>query len=171
MKVLTDNQNYTAIADAIRTKGISGTFYPSEMPAAINQIVTSDRVKEWTITTTEIQRGNYTLVGFDSFIAENYNRSTAVLTMRSSSGTPLLQTIGAVGFFVGLNFNNDGISSYQLGEWYASPNWVSYAIQVPISEKVNVGGSISLDSSGNMIFHGGDNRILLPSTYTLRLSY
>lgn len=37
-KVITDNQHYSDIADAIRAKGISGAFKPAEMPAAIEQI-------------------------------------------------------------------------------------------------------------------------------------
>ena len=36
--VLTDNQHYSDIADAIRAKGVSGTFLPSEMADAIASI-------------------------------------------------------------------------------------------------------------------------------------
>lgn len=38
-KILTDSSNYPAIAEAIRAKGVEGTFKPSEMPAAIASIV------------------------------------------------------------------------------------------------------------------------------------
>ena len=38
-KVLTDSQHYADIADAIRDKGVEGTFKPSEMPSAIASIV------------------------------------------------------------------------------------------------------------------------------------
>lgn len=37
-KVLTDSKNYEDIADAIRSKGVSGTFKPSEMADAIESI-------------------------------------------------------------------------------------------------------------------------------------
>lgn len=37
-KVLTDSQNYTDIANAIRAKGVTGTFKPSEMASAIESI-------------------------------------------------------------------------------------------------------------------------------------
>lgn len=40
--VLTDNQHYSDIADAIRAKGVSGTFRPSEMATAIASIPSGD---------------------------------------------------------------------------------------------------------------------------------
>lgn len=37
-KIVTDSQNYSDIADAIRAKGVSGTFKPNEMADAIESI-------------------------------------------------------------------------------------------------------------------------------------
>lgn len=38
MVSITDSQNYTNIANAIRGKGVTGSFKPSEMPSAIGSI-------------------------------------------------------------------------------------------------------------------------------------
>lgn len=52
-KVVTDSKHYTDIAEAIRGKGVEGSFKPSEMAAAIEEILSGGIIPSGSIILTE----------------------------------------------------------------------------------------------------------------------
>lgn len=56
-KIVTDSKNYSDIADAIRAKGISGTFKPNEMADAIESIEGGGDVPDYSLVITQLAAG------------------------------------------------------------------------------------------------------------------
>jgi hypothetical protein len=79
-KVLTDDSNYTAIANAIRAKkGVETTYLPSEMAAAINTIDTSGITPTGSISIT--QNGTVDVTQYASAVV-----NVSAQTLPSASG-------------------------------------------------------------------------------------
>lgn len=104
-KIVTDSQNYSDIADAIRAKGISGTFKPNEMADAIESISSGGITPSGSINITDtnpIDVTNYAtaqVVDAD-LVAENIKQGVDIL--------------GVVGAFSG----GGGITDFEVGFTY-----------------------------------------------------
>lgn len=91
--VTTNNQNYTAIAGAIRNKGVSGNFKPSEMAKAIESIPTGGGDK-WQRPTEWLPKPNdYTNPNFDGlyFLIDNTSKNAWFVTTLNTIGTATIR--------------------------------------------------------------------------------
>jgi len=71
-KVLTDSIHYTSIADAIRAKGISGSFMPEQMASAIERIEGSAEITDSIAVTERDAQGHVLAVDFYGTIVPWY---------------------------------------------------------------------------------------------------